>query len=247
MPAQHCQAAQINGSHAPGAQRTTESLPVQAYPKWSDVPLEIRLRMMYASLTALALQWGTSGASILIAYLTPTSGLGYRSASYLLYGGVATVVWFCLLLAMLLSHQAMLLYQEAKLAPSVQEAGEVNEALNRTNSYKRTPPHRLICYAAIFFRLTGKTLALLNAGWLIASSLMEFTGAWDNCWCRSVYFTKGNGGWVVLFKNATDLHATAQVPWSSGLALTLIVCSSVYIFFYFASRRTDDDGNPVLR
>ena len=70
---------------------------------------------------------------------------------------------------------------------------------------------------------------------------MEFTGAYDNCWCRGEFVELGRRGWVVIFKDAADLAAAAQVPWSSGLALTLMVCLGVSVFFYFATRRNDDD------
>ena len=178
-------------------------------------------------------------ASILIAYLTPTVGLGCRSASYLLYGCAATISWFCLLVAMLLSHQAMLIYRKSVAVP----ANDDNPAVERTPARpgRQIGSHRFICYTAIAFRLFGKLVAVLNAGWLIASSLMEFTGAYDTCWCKGNFVGLGHRGWVVIFKDAADLATAAQVPWSSGLALTLIVCLGVSIFFYFAIRRNDDD------
>ena len=46
----------------------------------------------------------------------------------------------------------------------------------------------------------------------------------------------GSDGWVVLFKGASDLAAAATLPWGGGLALTLIVCSASYTFFFFGSR-----------
>ena len=54
-----------------------------------------------------------TGPAIMVAYLTPTRGLGCRSGGYLLYGLVATAGWLLLLTASCLSHHAMLHYQRA--------------------------------------------------------------------------------------------------------------------------------------
>lgn len=209
---------------------------VVAYPTWGTIPSEIYRRIAAASAIALFLQWGTSGASILIAYLTPTIGLGCRSASYLLYGTIGTVAWICLLLSMLISHEIMLLYQAEHLSNPATD-------FRRTapNPYERTWTHSTLCALAVSLRYGGKFLAFANTLWLIASSLMEFTGGFDNCWCKSNYVGMGKKGWVVLFKGAADLAAAARLPWGGGLALTLFVCFVSYTFFFFGSVKTDDD------
>lgn len=201
---------------------------LEAYPEWRDIPLQVTLRIVYASAAALFLQWGTTGASILIAYLTPTVGLSCRSGSYLLYGCVSILVWLCLLASMLLSHQAMLTYQELHRKKDIRDF----------TSWKRTWTHNLVCKAAILLRHFGKTVAFLNMGWLIASSLMEFTGGFDNCWCKGDYIGLGMKGFVVLFKTEADLRDAARRPWSGGLAMTLIVCSlSALLFGLFTKRK----------
>ena len=208
---------------------------VIAYPNWGAVPSEVYRRIVAASTIALFLQWGTTGASILIAYRTPTVGLGCRSASYLLYGVIGTVAWICLLTSMLISHEIMLLYQAEHLqTPAI-------DFRRAADQYERTWMHSSLCAVAVSLRYFGKLLAFLNTLWLVASSLMEFTGGFDNCWCKSNYVGMGDKGWVVLFKGATDLAAAARLPWGGGLALTLFVCSISYIFFFFGSVKTDDD------
>nr|OQO21668.1 hypothetical protein B0A51_12922 [Rachicladosporium sp. CCFEE 5018] len=84
---------------------------IKAYAKWGGMRAEVYRRIIGASCAALFLQWGTTDASVLIAYTTPTVGLGCRSGSYLLYGGVATLAWLFLMIATLFSHAAMLRYQ----------------------------------------------------------------------------------------------------------------------------------------
>jgi hypothetical protein len=77
--------------------------------------------MASATITALFVQWGTSGAAILISYLTPGKGLGCRSGAYVTYGSLGTVSWLLLVFSLVLSHAAMLRYQHAvRDIPSVE-------------------------------------------------------------------------------------------------------------------------------
>lgn len=46
-----------------------DSIQLKAYPAWSSVPPEVYRRIVAASLVALFLQWGTTGSSIMIAYV----------------------------------------------------------------------------------------------------------------------------------------------------------------------------------
>ena len=225
-----------------------------AYPRWGQIPSKVYRRMIVASVVALLLQWGTTGASILIAFLTPTVGLGCRSGSCMycparkmskiyantvhldiLYGSCGTLVWACLVLSMLISHEVMLQYQEKHTGNtttnSVHPQGPQNPDMHR-----RTLSHKLLCATAVTLRYVGKSLAVLNTLWLIASSLMEFTGGFDNCWCKGIYVSLGKKGWVVLFRSAEDLANTARLPWGGGLAVSLIVCIASYTFFYFGAR-----------
>jgi len=154
---------------------------ILAYPKWTEIPSKIYGRIFAASLVALLLQWGTTGSSILIAYLTPTIGLGCRSSSYLLYGVLGTTSWLFLLISMLLSHEIMLRYQkEHQIHPTIdfRRGAKPNSA-----TYVRTWTHSFLCGLAVVLRLLGKMIAIANTLWLIASSLMEFVGAYNNCWC----------------------------------------------------------------
>lgn len=166
--------------------------PIVAYPNWSKMVRmgpEIWRRMAAASIIALFLQWGTTGASILIAFLTPTVGLGCRSGSYLIYGTLGTVVWLLLLASMLLSHQVMLLYQDEHLKNPRMD-------FRSDKGYQRTWTHSILCALAVSLRYLGKLIAFGNALWLMASSLMEFTGGYDNCWCTGNYVGLGKNGWI---------------------------------------------------
>jgi hypothetical protein len=77
--------------------------------------------------------------------------------------------------------------------------------------------------------------------WLIVSSLLEFTGAYNNCWCQGNAFGMGARGWVVLFKHSADLAAAAKLPWGGGLMLSLVVCLLSYAFFVLGSAKPSAD------
>ncbi|GLB39631.1 hypothetical protein LshimejAT787_0701410 [Lyophyllum shimeji] len=52
---------------------------------------DVLSRVVIASAIALGLQWGTTGAAMIIVWFTPTTGLGCRSGAYILYGAASTV------------------------------------------------------------------------------------------------------------------------------------------------------------
>ncbi|KAF9062616.1 hypothetical protein BDP27DRAFT_278516 [Rhodocollybia butyracea] len=117
--------------------------------------------MFQAALVALFLQWGTTGAAILVAYWTPAVGLGCRSGGYLIYGIAATVSWLMLVFSNLISHEVM-------------QRLEVRDQRGM----------RGLSGLAVITRITGKTIAIFNAVWLIASSVMEDIGAFSNVLVR---------------------------------------------------------------
>ncbi|RDW75667.1 hypothetical protein BP5796_06488 [Coleophoma crateriformis] len=69
--------------------------------------------VLTATILAITVQWGTTGAAIMIAYLTPVVGLGCESGSYILYGIVATLIWFLLVTSAYLSY-----YYQRNFIPS---------------------------------------------------------------------------------------------------------------------------------
>lgn len=83
-------------------------------------------------------------------------------------------------------------------------------------------------------RRAGKIAAIINTVWLILSSLLQFVGAYNNCWCQGNAFVAGDNGWVVLFKDAPEMSLVAQPYWAGGLAMTLGVCVLSYGIFALA-------------
>jgi hypothetical protein len=52
---------------------------------WAEVDTPVFWRMFWSAFVAIIVQWGTTGAAIVIAYQTPVMGLGCRSGAYVLY------------------------------------------------------------------------------------------------------------------------------------------------------------------
>ncbi|PSN75195.1 hypothetical protein BS50DRAFT_34271 [Corynespora cassiicola Philippines] len=220
---------------------------ILAYPAWKTIPADVWKRIFSASVAAMTVQWGTTGSALLIAYYTPTKGIGCRSAGYLIYGGLATLVWLLLASSMMFSHAALLLYQQEHAehpSTNFQEPHEPPTKKKRPlqRGYDRTFNHSLLCGLAVTSRLFGKTIAILNALWLIVSSLLEFTSVYDRCYCRGNQTGLGmEHGWIVLFKSEKDLADYATSSWVGGLTLSIIVCFGSYIFFWLASRRSAEE------
>ena len=237
---------------------------IYAYPEWSEIPSGIWSGIVFSAILALVLQWGTTGAALMIAYLTPTKGLGCRSGGYLLYGTNATVAWSLLAMSSLFSHSAMLRYQNEKqkqplandraarangaafhsdgavepvnnmislepLGSSVQSPSSSQSRRSNSAAIWNLVPVRVLAAVTRYF---GKFLAVINASFLVAISLFEFTGGFDNCWCESDTVGLRNSGWVVLFKTAHDLEQVAGLQWGLGLMVSILVCLCTFGAFW---------------
>jgi hypothetical protein len=78
-------------------------------------------------------------------------------------------------------------------------------------------------------RWGGKSLAIVNALWIIATGMLQFTSVYDNCYCNSSVFWLGvDGGYDVIFPSASQVHITT-VAWFGALALGC--CISVGFIF----------------
>ncbi|KAJ6559729.1 hypothetical protein B0H19DRAFT_1145688 [Mycena capillaripes] len=179
-----------------------------AFTAWSELPGDVIKHMWMAALVALFLQWGTTGAAVFVAYSTPAVGIGCRSGSYLIYGVAATLSWVILVLSHLLSHSAM-------------------------QRLERNPKHKtgILGGMAVGTRLLGKTLAICNAMWLVASSVMEDIGFFQTCWCQTDAFQYHRSGWTPVFKGQQDLRAVAQGIWIGGFIWSVVVCLITGAFF----------------
>ncbi|KAF7364460.1 hypothetical protein MSAN_01107400 [Mycena sanguinolenta] len=182
-----------------------------AFMSWKDISETAAFQHIFrAALLALFLQWGTTGAALYVAYKTPTVGIGCRSGSYLIYGIAATVSWVLLVISQFVSHELM-------------------KRLERN-------PMPTLCttilgWLAVIIRLAGKAIAIANAGWLIASSVLEEIGVFQTCWCQTDAFQYHTTGWTPVFKGAADLRNAASDTWIGGFAWSIGVSLATAIIF----------------
>ncbi|KAF7353980.1 hypothetical protein MVEN_01084500 [Mycena venus] len=187
-----------------------------AFTTWQRLPAPTIQHILAAAFVAMFVQWGTTGAAVFVAYSTPTTGIGCRSGSYLIYGFAATLSWLLLLISSIVSHALMQRLEQ--------------------NFHRQGMAMKILGGLAVLMRLTGKGLAICNAGWVIASSVMEDIGTFQNCWCQTVVFQYHNHGWTPVFKNAADLRAAAQSVWLGGFLWSIAVCVVAAAIFTYDRR-----------
>ncbi|KAK3314456.1 hypothetical protein B0H66DRAFT_605402 [Apodospora peruviana] len=166
--------------------------------------INVPLIFIQAFVVAAVLQWGTTGAAVWLAYQTPVVGLGCVSGSYFLYGVAATLVWFLMVFSAYLSHC---------------------HAADLSNPSIHMPPLRRMALEFLIpaTRYVGKGLAVLNSFWVLAFTLLQFAGRYQNCWCMSVM---GRGGWVILW---ADDQQIAEIAWNSWVGSSIMVSVTVII------------------
>ncbi|KAF8816733.1 hypothetical protein BYT27DRAFT_7220455 [Phlegmacium glaucopus] len=148
-------------------------------------------RMLITSALALMLQWGTTGAAIVVVWFTPTIGLGCRSLSYIVYGGASTLVWM-----MLLTSSILTFYSTD--APARPYPGFLTTLTFRSRVIRR-----------------GNTLLI------IATSVFQFSGFYDRCYCNSSAFRLGKGAYSVISLMYSD-GKSMLTSWISGIVLAIV-------------------------
>ncbi|KAI8628733.1 hypothetical protein F5Y19DRAFT_437038 [Xylariaceae sp. FL1651] len=230
---------------------------ISEYPYWSQLDSAFYQRMIVAALVALYVQWGTTAAAIIIAYLTEVKGLGCRSGGYLVYGVLASLAFFFLFVSSIFSHAAMLrhevlqvdsvdgLYEGQKRLDGHETSDDQRSEYSgkrdlrgRRGSYTQsiTIAHSILRVCAVITRILGRMFAVINTLWIILSSLWELVGFYNNCWCDSTYISKGTRGWVILFVQASEMANTAAAPWAGGVFLSAFVGATSCAIFWIYCR-----------
>jgi len=177
-------------------------------PAWKPA-INAPLIFIQAAVVAAFLQWGTTGAAVLLAYNTPVVGLGCVSGAYLLYGLAATLVWILLVSSAFLSHR-----YGTVLSDPVQRGklGTVGQTL---------------VVVIPMMRWLGKGIAWINAGWVLTLSVLQFAGRYQNCWCMSIM---GRAGWVILWAEDQQIAQVAWGSWIGSATLTVVTVVAVTLF-----------------
>ncbi|KAF7288538.1 hypothetical protein HMN09_01382800 [Mycena chlorophos] len=156
-------------------------------------------RFLIASVSGLGLQWATTGASVAIVYFTPTVGMGCRSGAYLVYGGAATLVWFMMVVSSFLAHYATSYTPRAQQSPSEWTAEHLS----------------------ILLRRFAKTLATLNAAWIVVAFMLQFANFYDRCYCNADVLGLGRRAHIVMVLLPSDISNMTS-SWGGGVALGII-------------------------
>ena len=99
---------------------------------------------------------------------------------------------------------------------------------------------------AVLTRLLGKLLAAANAIFVVAISVIQFTGLLDNCWCDACIPSLGKkAGWVVLFASDAQI-TTASRRAGVGGVLRGIVVGGVASMWVFVARGDEAFGGGEL-
>jgi hypothetical protein len=178
-------------------------------------------RFFIASAMALSLQWATPGSAIIILWYTPTKGLACRSAAYMGYGALSTVVWAMMVSSSFLSHAARLRCAHHDHTRPAQPSSP------RSATF-------LMKLAADWLRRAGKVLATLNAFGLIVICVFQFSNFFDTCFCNSsVFYWRERAYNVIVVTDAS--RSSMKLAWILGLALAL---SGVFGFIGFIKLHT---------
>ena len=164
------------------------------------VPSGVWKRIFVASAFALGLQWATTGSAALIVLLTPTSGLGCRSASYILYGIVSSTIWAASLLSSYLAHYAKVLHDRG---------GAPHSGFNSASFAKGL---------ATFLRRLSMFAAFCNTIVITLSCLFQFSNLFSTCYCNSSVFGRGTQNAYNIISFGYDL-GLMKGAWIGGIVL----------------------------
>ena len=179
-------------------------LTTQNPPRWAT---GVCKRVALASVLALGLQWGTTGAAVLMNYSAPPAGLGCRASSYLLYCMAATTSFFLFLTSSIFAHMSRSLQGQRR-------------ARSRLRACQYT--------GAIVCQWLAKCIAIISAMGILAVCFLGITGAFYNCFCSSTTFDKGRG--PVLFPTINYvIERTGGVArvWIGGMVMAF---STAFLF-----------------
>jgi hypothetical protein len=96
-----------------------------------------------------------------------------------------------------------------------------------TRSRPRLNQRALLGTLAVFFRILGKTLAVLNFSWIIIHCLFEFTGFYSRCWCTT---NRQMSEWLFLDDAGIRNLDNVRERWLGLAFLNGIICA-LYIGF----------------
>ena len=199
--------------------------------------------MTYAAILGLLLQFGTTGAAVIIIIYTPRTGLGCRSLGYLIYGGVAIIIMFLTILSTILARISEVCKDKSSL-PHTPEVREDKSPLPHTSEVRedKSPPAHtsevhedksFLWFAMIAVRCTCLVLAVLNSVGLIVMSCLQFSNALDTCYCNASVLGNGTNTYIIVI--VTELIDTMWYARAYGVGTAVGSISAFIISLRFVS------------
>jgi hypothetical protein len=172
-------------------------------------------RVAFTTCVALALQWGTTGAGILIYYEMHPIGLGCRTTSLLIYAILGTLSFFLLLASSIFAHLS-------RPRPGSKYR------YSRSQSFQQT--------AAILCRWFGKGLGMIAGLGMLVISLVQPLGIFDNCWCSTKTFDRPAEAVAFMVGNFASQWGVLK-DWIGGLAMAFVTVSLYGFVIYLGTPR----------
>lgn len=214
---------------------------------------QVKKRVVLASAFGLLLLWSTAGAAMVLNYNTPAKGLSCRSGGNLIYIVVSILVWALMVGSAWITDKPVTYNLEANNdeerrtgSPNRHEAlpnrdlhipliprtgSSQSSATDLTITGRREVPlnpNSPLQYLAMALRTLGKTLAILNAIWVVTHNLLEFLSVLNNCWCSTTQGLMGIPGvrHVWLWEGLADLkkYENVERTWQLVTAWACVVC-----------------------
>jgi hypothetical protein len=163
-------------------------------------------------------------SAFMIDYMTPTIGLGCRAFICMTYG-----------LMSLFSCAFLMIASECSDSWSLQmerHQWRMEEVVNESGQQSTyTEPSQLLAAGAVVFRVLGKTLANLNAVFIVAGCILEFVGLYESCFCKSSHLGLGERAYVSFL--STEESVQIARPFWYGGAGAAILAVVIVCFGYF--------------
>ena len=84
---------------------------------------------------------------------------------------------------------------------------------------------------SVFLRRAGKILASLNALWIIAIGMLQFSNMFENCYCNSSVLGLGKNAYDVILLTVNDV-GSMRGAWIGGFSLSAV---TVVVFVGFVT------------
>lgn len=102
-----------------------------------------------------------------------------------------------------------------------------------------TQPQGNARQVSIFLRRLGKTIACINAVWMVVLCLLQFSNFFDRCYCNGSVLGLGAKAYCVMRMNRSDITLSSSA-WIGGAVLGLgsIVLYGVFVRIFIHAYRS---------